>query len=313
MTVLQFTIVLYRELFQLLDIQDPILQKLHGAVYTNSEVVNLILDLVGYTEDQPLHTHRLPDPFVGDGASLALTARIRGIEVNTKALGLCRRNLTAVMSRNGLSHSEITLLLDKWLVCEDFLLWNRDLLSHDDSDDSRFDYVVGNPPYVRKELIPDGKMSLYRSLYSTIYDRACLYVPFIQHSLELLNANSSLSFTCADRFMRNRYGKCLRDFIVSNYQLKYIIDMHKTSPFADDVSTYPAIFVISNSLDNESVHVLSMETVVWDSCDKARRILLDGEQPNSVDDIESFRFDSWVTGDAFLSDPLVNAILRHKK
>ncbi|KPV45666.1 Eco57I restriction-modification methylase domain-containing protein [Alicyclobacillus ferrooxydans] len=305
----------------MLDTQDPIFQKLHGAVYTNPEVVNLILDLVGYTVDKPLFTQRLLDPSAGDGAFLiqavsrllssykkrngsirdtveALSSCIRGIEINPQAQGLCKQNLKTVMSSHGLTNIEITQLLDKWLVCEDFLLWNRDLLSSDEYGNSRFDYVVGNPPYVRQELIPDAKMSLYRSLYSTIYDRADLYVPFIQHSLELLTTNGSLSFICADRFMRNRYGKRLRDFIVSNYQLKYIIDMHKTSPFADDVSAYPAIFVIFDSSDDESVHVLSMETVDEDSCDKARRVLLNEEQASSNDGIVSHRFDYWVTGDA---------------
>lgn len=305
----------------LLDIQDPVLQKLHGAVYTNPEVVNLILDLVGYTDDKPLFTQRLLDPSAGDGAFLiqaisrlissykarkgstqgagdALSSCIRGIEINPQTQALCRENLKTVMSSHGLTNIEIAQLLDKWLVCEDFLLWNRDLLSSDDCGNTRFDYVVGNPPYVRQELIPDAKMSLYRLLYSTIYDRADLYVPFIQHSLELLASNGSLSFICADRFMRNRYGKRLRDFVVSNYQLKYIIDMHKSSPFANDVSAYPAIFVISESHDDKSVHVLSMETVDEDSCNKARRILLKGEQPNSKNRIESYRFDSWVTGDA---------------
>lgn len=305
----------------MLNTQDPIFQKLHGAVYTNPEVVNLILDLVGYTPHKPLHIQRLLDPSAGDGAflvqavsrllssyklhtgsiegaSIALSSCVRGIEINPDAQRMCRRNLTTVMTNHGLSLMEITQLLDKWLICEDFLLWNRDLLFHDDCEHSRFEYVIGNPPYVRQELIPDEKMSLYRSLYSTIYDRADLYVPFIQHSLELLNANGALSFICADRFMRNRYGKRLREFIVSNYQLKYIIDVHKTSPFADDVSAYPAIFVISDTDSDESVHVLSMEKVDEGSCDKARRILLNGETPSNNDEIASHQFQHWVTGDA---------------
>lgn len=305
----------------MLDSQDPIFQKLHGAVYTNPEVVNLILDLVGYTDDKALHKHRLLDPAAGDGAflvqavsrllssyklhngstegaAIALSSCIRGIEINPEVQALCRRNLIAIMMSHGLSLTESTQLLDKWLICEDFLLWNRELLSRDDCENIRFEYVVGNPPYVRQELIPEEKIGLYRSLYSTIYDRADLYVPFIQHSLELLNSTGTMSFICADRFMRNRYGKRLREFIVTNYQLKYIIDVHKTSPFADNVSAYPAILVISDAHADGSVHVLSMESVDESSCNKARSILLNGEQPSDGGGIESHHFDNWVTGDA---------------
>ncbi|NCB75225.1 MAG: hypothetical protein EOM51_10875, partial [Clostridia bacterium] len=39
-----------------------------GAVFTRSEVVDFILDLVGYTDDQPLYTKRLLEPSFGGGA-----------------------------------------------------------------------------------------------------------------------------------------------------------------------------------------------------------------------------------------------------
>jgi hypothetical protein len=41
-----------------------------------------------------------------------------------------------------------------------------------------------------------------------------------------------------------------------------------------------------------------METVDEFSCDKARRILLDSEQPSDGEGIESHQFEHWVTGDA---------------
>ena len=38
-----------------------------GAVFTRSEVVKFILDLTGYTADQPLHAKRLLEPSFGAG------------------------------------------------------------------------------------------------------------------------------------------------------------------------------------------------------------------------------------------------------
>ena len=37
------------------------------AIFTRSEVVDFILDLAGYTEDQPLHEKRLLEPSFGGG------------------------------------------------------------------------------------------------------------------------------------------------------------------------------------------------------------------------------------------------------
>ena len=38
-----------------------------GAIYTKREVVDFILDLVGYEADKPLTTYRILEPSFGDG------------------------------------------------------------------------------------------------------------------------------------------------------------------------------------------------------------------------------------------------------
>jgi methylase of polypeptide subunit release factors len=66
--------------------------------------------------------------------------------------------------------------------------------------------VIGNPPYVRQELIPEALLTEYRARFETLYDRADLYVPFIERSLSLLRAGGALGFICSDRWMKNKYG-----------------------------------------------------------------------------------------------------------
>ena len=38
-----------------------------GAIYTRTEVVDFILDLVGYVAVEPLHHHRILEPSFGEG------------------------------------------------------------------------------------------------------------------------------------------------------------------------------------------------------------------------------------------------------
>jgi Eco57I restriction-modification methylase len=128
--------------------------------------------------------------------------------------------------------------LDRWLVQGDFLLVPLS---------SRFDCVVGNPPYVRKEVIPDALIAEYRARYRTVFDRADLYIPFIERSLGLLADGGNLGFICADRWMKNRYGGPLRRMVAANYHLKAYIDMVDTPAFLTDVMAYPAITVISKA------------------------------------------------------------------
>ena len=106
--------------------------------------------------------------------------------------------------------------------------------------------MVGNPPYVRQELIPDVLMAEYRRRYTTIYDRADIYVPFIERALQLLAPNGALGLICADRWMKNRYGGPLRRLVAENFRLRAYIDMVNTPAFHTEVMAYPAIFVIGN-------------------------------------------------------------------
>lgn len=89
-------------------------------------------------------------------------------------------------------------------------------------------------------------MAEYRDRYRTIYDRADIYIPFIERSLDRLAPKGQLGFICADRWMKNRYGGPLRQLIAENFHLKIYVDMVDTPAFLNDVIAYPAITIIGH-------------------------------------------------------------------
>src|SRR6266704_113288 len=269
-----------------------------GAVYTRRETVDFILDLVGYLPDRPLHQFTLLEPSFGNGDFLVraverlVTSYLRtntldtavadlrnsivGIEIDPDAAAETVGRLTELLSRFGFDQEQTCALLGAWLRNDDFLL--ADIRS-------RFDFVVGNPPYVRQELIPDRLMAEYRSRYETIYDRADLYIPFIERGLKLLKDGAVLGFICADRWMKNKYGGPLRALVARGYHLKYYVDMVDTQAFLSDVSAYPAIFVISRERGGKTriAHRPKVEASVLD---RLASVLAGGEGPSPVPVIE---------------------------
>ena len=229
-----------------------------GAIFTRSEVVDFILDLAGYTEDQPLHEKRLLEPSFGGGDFLLpiilrllsawraarpngtevddLSDAIRAVELHHDTFRSTYAAVVALLKREGLSANAATALADRWLLQGDFLLAPLE---------GQFDFVVGNPPYVRPELIPAPLLAEYRSRYQTMYDRADIYIPFIERSLTALSAGGNLGFICADRWMKNRYGGPLRSLVAERFHLKVYVDMVDTPAFHSDVIAYPAITIIS--------------------------------------------------------------------
>ncbi|WP_225767741.1 Eco57I restriction-modification methylase domain-containing protein [Inquilinus sp. Marseille-Q2685] len=228
-----------------------------GAVFTRREVVDFILDLVGYTADRKLHEQRLLEPSFGHGdfliaaierlvaawkshapevSALTLTSCIHAVELHHSSFNETRQRVIACLLEHGIALAEARELAAAWLARGDFLLA---------AFAEKYHYVVGNPPYVRQELIPDALIAEYRARYSTVFDRADIYIPFIERSLTALEEGGALGFICADRWMKNRYGGPLRQMVADRFHLKIYVDMYDTPAFHSDVIAYPAITVIT--------------------------------------------------------------------
>lgn len=228
-----------------------------GETFTRREVVDFILDLAGYSPKKPIYKYRLLEPSFGRGDFLIpairrlikawrgakgahaledLQGALRAVELHPDTFDATRQMVIDYLRKQDLSSRVSVGLADHWLRQDDFLLTPLDGI---------FDYVVGNPPYVRQERIPDALLKEYRRRYQTMYDRADLYIPFIERSLSVLRDGGCLGFICADRWMKNRYGGPLRRLIADDYRLKIYVDMVGTDAFHSDVIAYPAITVIS--------------------------------------------------------------------
>lgn len=229
-----------------------------GAIFTRREVVDFILDLVGYTTEMPLHEMRLLEPSFGGGDFLlpaltrllhsweksgggvrpveTLSGCVRAVELHRDSFGKTRTAVCDLLTEFGIDSDSAEAIADAWLIHGDFLLTRLP---------NTFDVVVGNPPYVRQELIPAPLLAEYRSRYATLYDRADLYVPFIERSLTCLAPGGLLGFICADRWMKNRYGGPLRAMVAKAFNLRIYVDMVDTPAFHSEVMAYPAITVIA--------------------------------------------------------------------
>jgi methylase of polypeptide subunit release factors len=230
-----------------------------GSVFTKPEVVDLILDLAGYrTGNDRLAAQPLLEPGCGDGAFViravgrmlhsevehggriewddpVLDSAIRAADISSTAVEAVREQVAGQLIHAGCSVVRANELATRWAVRTDFLLhrWDR-----------QFDFVVGNPPYVRIEHVPRRVLAAYRATFETISDRADLYVAFLEQGLRLLAPEGVLGFITANRFAKNQYGRAIRSFISTGYRVRYYLNLEHTQPFVGDVSAYPAIVVV---------------------------------------------------------------------
>ncbi|CAK8720348.1 site-specific DNA-methyltransferase (adenine-specific) [Candidatus Electrothrix laxa] len=234
-------------------------REIRGAVYTRPEVVNFILDLIGFTATKPLFQKRILEPSFGNGDFLLpiidriltswkrysesrdsneLKNSLLAVELHQQSVATTRASVVSKLTDHGIPQNEAVEITQTWLIQGDFLL---------NAPKQQFDFVTGNPPYVRQELIPAPLLKEYRSRFTTMYDRADLYIPFFEKALSALGTSGILGFICADRWMKNKYGGPLRKLISHNYHLKAYVDMVDTDAFLSDVSAYPAITIIDRN------------------------------------------------------------------
>lgn len=235
-----------------------------GVIYTRPWVVELILDLVGYRPEADLASLVAVEPAVGEGAFLLPMVRrlleslerhrrplsdakgaLLGYELDEEAAAWVKELVAAELVGAGVARSRAERMTHRWVSNEDYLLTSANA--------PRADVVVGNPPYIRYDDLPQRLLAAYREIHRTMVGRCDVYVGFIEAGLRQLRAGGRLGFICADRWMRSAYGSELRRFVVENAAVEAVIEMHNAPAFEDRVSAYPAVTILRRGEQDEAI------------------------------------------------------------
>ena len=103
-----------------------------------------------------------------------------------------------------------------------------------------FDAVIGNPPYVRQELLLDFK-EYFESHFKVFHGMADLYSYFIERGIQLLNNKGLFGIIVANKWMRANYGEPLRKWL-KQQNLYRIVDFGDL-PVFQSATTYPCILL----------------------------------------------------------------------
>lgn len=225
-----------------------------GVVYTRRWVVDLILDLAGYTPDVDLTAGVIVEPACGDGAFMARiadrlcqSAAARGklgldeldnlvcaFDIDPQAVEKSRVVVKEVLIGYGLPPEVAQRIAASWVIEGDFLL----------AEVPTARWVVGNPPYIRASKINRDSRIVYKNALSTMTMGTDLYIGFFEKGLNILRDDGALCYICSDRWLQSRYGAKLRNFVSNGFELVSHVRLHDADAFVDDVTAYPAISLL---------------------------------------------------------------------
>jgi len=190
-----------------------------------------------------------PDLF--DPDSEILSKNLFGVDVNAESVEITKLSLWLKTARRG----KVLDSLDDHLCVGDSIIEdsNYAYMEHGFSwkaafpkvfNDGGFDIVLGNPPYVRQELISPMKPYLEKQ-FEVYHGVADLYCYFFERGVRLLKEGGRVGYISNATFFKTASGKPLRKFLSEKTTLETIVNFGDTQVF-EGVTTYPAIMVMKS-------------------------------------------------------------------
>lgn len=119
-------------------------------------------------------------------------------------------------------------------------------------DNVKYDAVVGNPPYVRIQMIPEDRRGEYKKGFNSATGKFDLSVLFMEYAVESLRDGGEMAFITSNKFLTTQYGEGIRAYLRENTRIKMVIDFTDTDVF--DATVLPCIL----SANKESSDIESL-------------------------------------------------------
>ena len=130
---------------------------------------------------------------------------------------------------------------------------NQDEINPFDFRKTKFDVIVGNPPYLATEHMKQFtplELPLYKKHYSSSYKQFDKYFLFIEKGLDLLKPKGYFGYIVPSKFTKVGAGKKLRELLVSNKSVEQIISFGANQVFQDK-TTYTCLLILKNEKQKE--------------------------------------------------------------
>ena len=125
-----------------------------------------------------------------------------------------------------------------------------------DPSHDRFDFIIGNPPYVPITALSIAERDRYRRTYLTASGRFDLYLLFFEQALHLLRDDGRLVFITPEKFLYVGTARPLRKLLA----LRHVEELYflAEDTFANLV-TYPLVSTISGASGRHQTRVIARD------------------------------------------------------
>lgn len=247
-------------------------------VFTPNKNVNELLDWCGYKEN--LYDKKIMENSCGDGHILQEVVRryikdglrnripkykirdglnndIYAIEYDFEQYKKCKKNLNRILKQYNISN----------------IKWNNVIQSDTlkTLDTNKFDYVVGNPPYIKYKSLSLDDREYIRSKFRTCKKGKFDYCyAFIEKSIDSLKDNGRMAYLIPSSIFKNVFANDLREFLkphiikIYDYTTTKLFNKDTNDQGTDRLVSSIIMIIEKNSNNNqiEYVDVNKMKQII---------------------------------------------------
>ncbi|MDA3837479.1 MAG: Eco57I restriction-modification methylase domain-containing protein [Candidatus Delongbacteria bacterium] len=139
---------------------------------------------------------------------------------------------------------------------------NKRAINPYDFDDTKFDVIVGNPPYMTTEHMKEFtplELPIYKSNFTSSYKQFDKYYLFIERGLTLLKEGGYFGYIIPNKFTKVGAGKKLRELLIANHSIQQIISFGANQVFHDK-TTYTCLLILKNE-EQENTKYLEVHSL----------------------------------------------------
>ena len=229
-------------------------QKTLGQIYTPFFIVEKILNDIGYNNKNILGKYIL-DPACGDGRFLTEIVKriiqfskpeylktnllfVYGWDIDYTAISSCINNLNEIIKPYNIEVNWNIKKCNSLLKIEN----NNNLFN---KEFQQFDFIVGNPPYIRIQHVDiDNRIFIQKNYNFCKSGSTDIYYAFYELSYHLLNNNGICGLITPNTFFYSETGLQLRNFMSSKKIIKQITNYGNNQVF-NNATTYSTILIFN--------------------------------------------------------------------
>lgn len=180
-----------------------------------------------------------------------LREHIFGVDLDIKAVEIAQLNLLLKIAETKYRLPDLRTNI-KWgnsLISDKSFAGNT-AFNWDVEFKTKFNIIVGNPPYITVTSLNDKDKRFFAEHYKTAFEQYNIYYLFYEKAISLIENKGIIGFITPIGFLNNKSGLELRKHILGTSNILQIIDVSHLRVFKD-ASTYPVIVILQKEDDEK--------------------------------------------------------------